>query len=136
MTCAPTATRTRDLPLRRSFVCSRLNAAMLARPRLLVVLVLLDVARFGSLWARGGHAVRVMRQETRADERNRTVDLLLTMSIPGRDLTAAMLVRAGLVVVLAPINVSRFCSILARGWHAPPPVRLALPQIHSAFLSC
>jgi len=39
------------------------NAAMLARPRLLVALVLLDVARFGSLWARGGHAVGVMSQK-------------------------------------------------------------------------
>jgi hypothetical protein len=39
------------------------NAVMLARPRLLVVRVLLDVARFGSLWARGGHAVRVTSQK-------------------------------------------------------------------------
>jgi hypothetical protein len=44
-------------------------------------------------------------------------DPLLTMSIPGRDSTAAMLARAGFVVVLVPVNVSGFRSILARGWH-------------------
>src|SRR5262249_29377524 len=37
--------------------------------------------------------------------------------IPGRDSTAAMLVRAGFVVVLVLVNVSGFRSILARGWH-------------------
>src|SRR5262245_52892137 len=58
MTCAPTATRTRDLPLRRSFVCSRLMLQCWPDLRLLVALVLLDVARFGSLWARRGHAAR------------------------------------------------------------------------------
>ena len=31
--------------------------------------------------------------------------------------TAAMLVRAGFVVVRVPVNVSRFRSILALGWH-------------------
>jgi hypothetical protein len=39
------------------------------------------------------------------------------MSIPGRDSTAAMLVRAGFVVVLVPVNVSGFRPVLARGWH-------------------
>jgi hypothetical protein len=39
------------------------------------------------------------------------------MSIPGRDSTAVMLVRAGFVVVLVPVNVSGFCLVLARGWH-------------------
>jgi len=106
---------------------------MLARPRLLVALVLLDVARFGSLWARGGHAVRVMRQETRADERNRTVDLLLTMSIPGRDSTAAMLVRAGFVVVLVLVNVSGFRLVLARGWHGPTLPYQGMPSQAHAF---
>jgi hypothetical protein len=49
--------------------------------------------------------------------RNRTVDLLLTMSIPGRNSTAATLVRAGFVVVLVPVNVSGLRPVLARGWH-------------------
>jgi hypothetical protein len=43
-------------------------------------------------------------------------DLLLTMPIPGRDATA-MLVRAGFVLVLVPVNDSGFRSILARCWH-------------------
>jgi len=49
--------------------------------------------------------------------RNRTVDLLLTMSIPGRNSTAATLARAGFVVVLVLVNVSGFRLVLARGWH-------------------
>ena len=49
--------------------------------------------------------------------RNRTVDLLLTMSIPGRNSTAAMLVKTGFVVVLVLVNVPGFRPVLARGWH-------------------
>ena len=44
-------------------------------------------------------------------------DLLLTMSIPGRNSTAAMLARAGFVAVLMLVNVSGFRLVLARGWH-------------------
>jgi hypothetical protein len=44
-------------------------------------------------------------------------DLLLTMSIPGRNSTAATLVRTGFVVVLVLVNVSGFRPVLARGWH-------------------
>src|SRR5262249_40656332 len=91
--------------------------------------------------ARSGHAVctdlpdciGVMRQETRADERNRTVDLLITMSIPGRDSTAAMLVRAGFVVVLVLVNVSGFRLVLARGWHGPTPPYQGMPSQAHAF---
>src|SRR5215475_14857610 len=43
--------------------------------------------------------------------------LLLTMSIPGRESTAAMLVSAGFAVVLVLVNVPGFCSVLAHGWH-------------------
>jgi hypothetical protein len=39
------------------------------------------------------------------------------MSIPGRDSTAAILVRTGFVVVLVPVNVPGFRPVLARGWH-------------------
>jgi hypothetical protein len=39
------------------------------------------------------------------------------MSIPGRNLTAATLVRTGFVVVLVLVNVSGFRPVLARGWH-------------------
>jgi len=42
-------------------------------------------------------------------------DRLLTMSIPGRVSTAAMLVRASFVVVLVPVNVSGFHLFLACG---------------------
>jgi hypothetical protein len=45
------------------------------------------------------------------------LDRFLTMSIPGRISTAAMLVRAGFVVVLVLVNVSGFRPVLARGWH-------------------
>ena len=48
---------------------------------------------------------------------HRSVDLFLTMSIPGRNSTAASLVRAGFVVVLVLVNVSGFRSVLARSWH-------------------
>jgi len=41
------------------------------------------------------------------------------MLIPGQDSTAAMLVRAGFVVVLVPVNVPGFRPLLARGWHKP-----------------
>ena len=53
----------------------------------------------------------------RAPLRNRTGDLLLTMSILGPVSTVVMLVSAGLFVVLVPLNVPDFCSVLARGWH-------------------
>ena len=39
------------------------------------------------------------------------------MSIPGRNSTAAMLARAGFIVVLMLVNVSGFRLVLARGWH-------------------
>jgi len=48
-------------------------------------------------------------------------DLLLTMSIPGRNSTAAMLARAGFVAVLVLVNVSGFRLVLARGWHGQTP---------------
>ena len=57
MTCAPTATRTRDLPLRRSFRVLRSPTALVIRTGFLVVLVLLEAARFAPLWARRGHAL-------------------------------------------------------------------------------
>ena len=44
-------------------------------------------------------------------------DLILAMSIPGQNSTAAMLVKAGFVAVLTLVNVSGFRSVLARGWH-------------------
>jgi hypothetical protein len=37
------------------------------------------------------------------------------MSTPSRDSTAAMLARAGFVVVSVPVNVSGFRLVLARG---------------------
>ena len=48
------------------------------------------------------------------------IDLLLTMSIPGRNSTAAILVRTGFVVVLVPVNVPGFRPVLARTWHGQP----------------
>jgi hypothetical protein len=39
------------------------------------------------------------------------------MSIPGRNSTAATLVRTGFVVVLMPVNVSGFRPVLACMWH-------------------
>jgi hypothetical protein len=68
-------------------------------------------------WALTCNAGQGDASRTRADERNRTVDFLLTMSIPGRDSTAAMLVRAGFAVVLVPVNVPGVCPGLAREWH-------------------
>lgn len=47
------------------------------------------------------------------------------MSIPGRDSTAAMLVRAGFVVVLVLVNVSGFRPVLARTRHVLRPLRWA-----------
>jgi hypothetical protein len=43
------------------------------------------------------------------------------MSIPGRNSTAATLVRPGFVAVLVLINVSGFRPVLARGWHGAGP---------------
>jgi hypothetical protein len=56
MTCAPTATRTRDLPLRRSFRVPSSTVALLLGRGLLVVLVPLDVYGSRSLLARERHA--------------------------------------------------------------------------------
>ena len=55
MICAPTATRTRDLPLRRSFRASQPTAVMQLMAGLLVVLVPLDACGFCLVRARGGH---------------------------------------------------------------------------------
>ena len=43
------------------------------------------------------------------------------MSIPGRNSTAAVLVKIGSVVVLVLVNVPGFRPVLARGWHDQPP---------------
>src|ERR1700728_1577935 len=43
------------------------------------------------------------------------------MSIPGRNSTAATLVRTGFVVVLVLVNVSGFRPVLARSWHGAGP---------------
>jgi hypothetical protein len=56
MTCAPTATRTRDLPLRRSFQVQRSTAAF--RADFLVILVPLNVRNFHLVRAREGHTAR------------------------------------------------------------------------------
>jgi hypothetical protein len=48
------------------------------------------------------------------------------MSIPGRDSTAAMLVRTGFVVAPQPVNVPGFCPVLAREWHGAASVRRCL----------
>jgi hypothetical protein len=63
MTCAPTATRTRDLPLRRSFRALRSTAAMLLSAGPFVVQVPLDVLGFYPLLARDWHG-RSPRRET------------------------------------------------------------------------
>jgi hypothetical protein len=55
MTCAPTATRTRDLPLRRSSHVLEPTAASLVRAAFLVVWLPLDVYGLRPLRARGGH---------------------------------------------------------------------------------
>jgi len=64
-------------------------------------------AHFGH--AGGTILVRRLRQERSC------WDLLLTMSIPGRNSTAATLVSTGFVVVLVLVNVSGFRPVLARG---------------------
>jgi hypothetical protein len=70
------------------------------------------------------------------------VDLLLTMSIPGRNSTAATLVRTGFVVVLVLVNVSGFRPVLARGWPGAGPTAWeldchALADQHAAgILGC
>jgi hypothetical protein len=48
----------------------------------------------------------------------RTADRPLTRSSQGAWPTAAILVRAGLLIVLVPLNVRGFWLVLARGWHA------------------
>jgi hypothetical protein len=53
---APTATRTRDLPLQRSFHAVSQPAVFLVRAAFLVVLVLLDACGFHVVRACGGHA--------------------------------------------------------------------------------
>src|SRR5215831_12995992 len=58
MTCVPTATRTRDLPLRRSFRVLRSTAVLEIRAGFLVVLVPLDVCGFHLVLAREWHAAR------------------------------------------------------------------------------
>jgi hypothetical protein len=45
------------------------------------------------------------------------LDLPLTRSFPGRSSTAALLVRAGLLIVWLQLNVSGFRPVLACGWH-------------------
>jgi hypothetical protein len=55
MTCAPKATRTRDLPLRRSFHVPGSTAAFLVRGGLLVVWLPLDACGFRLVRAREGH---------------------------------------------------------------------------------
>ena len=55
MACAPNATRTRDLPLRRSFHTLRSTAAFLVRAGFLVVWLPLDVSGFCPVLARGWH---------------------------------------------------------------------------------
>jgi len=69
---------------------------------------------------------------TRAPLRNRTVDLLLTMLISGRSSTAAMLVRAGFVVVLMLVNVASFRPVLARDWQGRTP---SLSGFHTRLLA-
>jgi hypothetical protein len=52
---APTATRTRDLPLRRSFHGDRATVAFLVRAGLLIAWPQLSVSRFRLVWACEGH---------------------------------------------------------------------------------
>ena len=56
MTCALNATRTRDLPLRRSFRALRSTAASLARAGFFVIWLPLNVRGFCPVLARGWHA--------------------------------------------------------------------------------
>ena len=103
-TCAPTATRTRDLPLRRSSYGRSPSAALLVRGGLLVVCVPLDVCGFCLVRA---------RERARHASRPETVSPCL---VPGRSPTAAMLVGTGFVVVLVLVNVPGFRLVLARMW--------------------
>ena len=57
MTCAPTATRTRDLPLRRLFHAGGQPAVFLVRAGLLVLWLQLDVSSFRPVLARGWHGL-------------------------------------------------------------------------------
>jgi len=61
---APSATRTRDLPLRRSFRVLRSTVAMLLRRGSLVVLVLLDARSSRLVLARGWHGPRSIWRES------------------------------------------------------------------------
>ena len=62
-----------------------------------------------------GHATGT-RRLARVGDDHRSVDLLLTMSIPGRNSTAATLVRTGFVVVLVLVSVPGFRPVLARAY--------------------
>jgi hypothetical protein len=55
MTCAPTATRTRDLPLRRSFHVPGSTATSLVYAGFLIVWLLLDTCGFRPVLARTWH---------------------------------------------------------------------------------
>jgi len=59
MTCAPTATRTRDLPLMRSFHAGGQAAVFLIRAGLLIVWLQLNVSGFRPVLARGWHEGRL-----------------------------------------------------------------------------
>lgn len=59
MTCAPNATRTRDLPLRRSFHAVSQPAVFLVRAGLLIVWLQLNVSGFRPVLARGWHGPRL-----------------------------------------------------------------------------
>jgi hypothetical protein len=67
-TCAPTATRTRDLPLRRSFRGVRTTAALVIRASFLVVLMPLDVRGLRHVLARGWHGLRLSQSADFRDE--------------------------------------------------------------------
>ena len=60
MTCAPTATRTRDLPLRRSFHAGGQPAASMIRAGLLIVWLQLNFSGFRPVLARAWHVVRLV----------------------------------------------------------------------------
>jgi hypothetical protein len=64
MTCAPTATRTRDVPLRKSFYAVAQPAASLVRACLLVVWLPLNVSGFHLVLARGWHGARLSMRIT------------------------------------------------------------------------
>ena len=58
MSCAPNATRTRDLPLRRSFHAAGQAAVLLVKGGLLVVWLQLNVSGFRPVLARGWNEAR------------------------------------------------------------------------------